>query len=294
MNWLVWWLACCLWSGTFLFIKIGVSQVPPLTFAWMRLAIALLVLIPLALKRRDLARLSPAMVLRILIAGIVLLGVNYGLLYWGARRIPSGLVAILQSATPIFALLLACLAGLERATMRKLIALGFACAGVAIIFRSDLRMQGADGVTGALAVLSSSFCVAAAYVWLKRQRIDVHPLTITMIQCLSGLAVLAPSALIVEGNPLSAQWTASSVGAVLYLAIGGSVFAFWLNYWLLDRIDASAMLMMGIAEVPIALALGAAVLNERVPSGALIGALSIVIGVSMLSLNAQRPRPAAS
>ena len=59
-------------------------------------------------------------------------------------------------------------------------------------------------------------------------------------------------------RPLAAPWSAASIVAVLYLALGGSVLAFWLNYYLLNRIDASAMLMMGMAEVPIAMALGAA------------------------------------
>ena len=281
---LIWWLACFLWSGTFLFIKVGVAEIPPLSFAWVRLAIALAVLVPLAAMRGDVAAVARPLAARIFAAGILLLGVNYGLLYWGARRIPSGLAAILQSATPIFALILGCLCGLERATMRKAVALSLACFGVVVIFRSEIHVSGIDGLAGAAAVLASSFCVASAYVWLKRARVSVHPLTVTAIQCAAGLSVLAPMALMIEGSPLAAQWSATSMIAVLYLAIGGSVFAFWLNYWLLQRIDASAMLMMGIAEVPIALALGAIVLGERLPSGTLTGAVAILAGVLMITI----------
>jgi drug/metabolite transporter (DMT)-like permease len=65
----------------------------------------------------------------------------------------------------------------------------------------------------------------------------------------------------------------------MYLAFCGSVVAFWLNYWLLYRMDASAMLMMGIAEVPIAVALGALVFGERLPPGTFLGAACVLAGV---------------
>ena len=285
--WLAWWAACLLWSGTFLFIKLGVAAVPPVSFAWVRLAIALIVLAPLALRRSDY-RTAPAGVLAgLAAAGVVLLGLNYGLLYWGARLIPSGLTAILQSATPIFALVLGGLIGAERATARKMLALAAGLGGVALIFRSELRIDDGGAAFGALAVLGSSLCVAAAYVWVKRQPAAVHPLTVTAIQCFSGFLVLAPIGLMVEGNPLDAPWSGASIAAVLYLALGGSVLAFWLNYWLLSRIDASAMLMMGMAEVPIAMALGAVVFGERLPSGTLFGAALILAGVSLISFNAK-------
>jgi drug/metabolite transporter (DMT)-like permease len=65
----------------------------------------------------------------------------------------------------------------------------------------------------------------------------------------------------------------------MYLAVAASVFAFWLNYWLLARMDASAMLMMGVAEVPIAVLLGAAFLNERLPSGTFAGGTCVLVAV---------------
>lgn len=177
--------------------------------------------------------------------------------------------------------------GAERATARKMAALAAGLGGVALIFRAEVRIGDGAAAIGALAVLGSSFCVAAAYVGVKRQPASVHPLTVTAIQCLSGLLILAPIGLIVEGNPLAAPWSAASIAAVLYLALGGSVLAFWLNYWLLSRIDASARLMMGMAEVPIAMALGTFVFGERLPAGTWFGAALILAGVSLISFRAK-------
>jgi len=52
-----------------------------------------------------------------------------------------------------------------------------------------------------------------------------------------------------------------------------------LNYWLLARMDASAMLMMGVAEVPIAVLLGAAFLKERLPGGTFVGGACVLVAV---------------
>jgi drug/metabolite transporter (DMT)-like permease len=275
----VWWIACLLWSGTFLFIKLGLADVPPWTFASVRLVIALAILTPMTWLRGGFDGLTRSDAVRIMIAGVLLLGVNYGLLYWGARAIPSGLVAILQSATPVLALGIGWAFGSERVTLRKIAALAAGVIGVTVIFRAEIHASGMSALADAAAVLGSSACVAFAYAWLKGHARRLPPFTVTTLQCVAGLVPLAIVALSVEGNPLAAHWSSRSIAAVLYLAIGGSVFAFWLNYWLLARMDASAMLMMGVAEVPIAVALGAMIFGERLPSGTLTGALCVLAAV---------------
>ena len=65
------------------------------------------------------------------------------------------------------------------------------------------------------------------------------------------------------------------------LVLGASVVAFGLNYWLLERMEPSAMLMVGVAEVPIAVAVGAALLGERLPPATLTGAVFVLAGIAL-------------
>jgi drug/metabolite transporter (DMT)-like permease len=285
-----WWLACVLWSSTYVFIRIGLAEVAPWTFASARLGFAIAVLLPLTLTRRRFVNLTSRDVAHVMAAGVLLLGVNYAMVYWGAQFIPSGLVAILQSITPVLALAAGWGIGAERVTWQKLSALGLGVLGVVLIFRTEAHLSGATAVAGALAVFGSSACVAIAYVWLKRHGRSIAPLTVTTLQCTAGFVTLGIGALLVEGSPLRASWSATSVGAALYLAVCGSVVAFWLNYWLLERMDTSAMLMMGVAEVPIAVALGALVFGERLPLGTLLGAACVLVGV-VLGPIASETRP---
>ena len=71
------------------------------------------------------------------------------------------------------------------------------------------------------------------------------------------------------------------------------MLAFWLNYWLLARMDTSAMLMMGVAEVPIAVCLGAVILGERLPPGTWLGAACIVASVLLGPLQRVNRRTSA-
>jgi len=222
----VWWIACLLWSSTFLFIRVGIGEVRPFTLAWTRLAIALAILAPIALVRGDLRTLRAAADLRrVASAGLLLLGVNYALLFWGAQFIPSGLVAILQSGTPLLALAFACAIGQERLTFRKLITLILGIVGVALIFGSEALTSGRMAMTGAAAVFAAAACVAGAYVWMKSYGGRIAPLAMTTIQSGAAVIPLLCLALFTEGIPSPAHWSASAWGAVLYLAVAASVVA---------------------------------------------------------------------
>ena len=272
-------MACLLWAGTFPFIRIGVADVGPFTFAAARLVVALLVLVPLVVARREWATWSRSDVRAVTSAGLLLLGVNYALVYWGAQHVPSGLVAILLATTPIVALALGALLGSETITVRKVIAVSLGLLGVVAIVGTQAASAGAGGLRGPAALVASTCCVAGAYVWMKGHTARVPPLSMAALQSAAGLVVLTGLALTREGSPLDAQWSARALGALAYLGWAGSVIAFWLNYWLLARMDTSAMLMMGLAEVPIAVALGAMILGERLPPGTLLGAVCILISV---------------
>ena len=276
---LLWWAVCFLWSSTFVFIKLGLRELPPFTFASTRLAIAAAVLVSIALARGHWRALSRRDVAAIGVTGVLLLGVNYGLVFWGAQFVPSGLVAILQAGTPVLALAFGWFLGSEGVSGRKLLALTSGILGVTIIFGAEARGSGHAALVGAAAVFCGSICVAAAYVWLKTYGQHLPPTSVTALQSVAGLLPLACLALVTESPPTVAQWSVTAWVALLYLALAASVLAFWLNYWLLQRMDASAMLMMGVAEVPIAVALGAMVFGERLPTGTLLGGACVLVGV---------------
>ena len=269
-------------------IKIGVSDVPPATFASVRLVIALLVLLPImALRREPLPRRRQDWLL-IGATGLLLLGLNYALLYWGAQYITSGLSAVLQAATPAFGLLCAhALLDDERFTAWQVSGLLLGVIGVAAIFADQLYVTGPAAFRGCLAVTASALCVALGYVVVKKHGAHLRPIELTTGQMIVGLIPLLAIAFTREGNPLAAHWTPPAIASVLYLALAGSVTAFWLNYWLLKHIGATKLLAMSLVEPLIAVVLGALILHEALPAGTLLGGSCILASTWMVLA----PRP---
>jgi drug/metabolite transporter (DMT)-like permease len=282
-NLFVWLLTCAIWSTVWLFIKLGVRDVPPVAFAVFRMTVALAVLLPLTLLRRTPLPRRRSEWLLIAGTGVILLGVNYALLNWGIQFISSGLTAVLQAMTPVFGFLFAhLLLHDEKMTRWKGLALALGVLGVGIIFRDQLGERDSRAIYGSIAVTAGAACVAFAYVVMRKRGSALHPSVITSGQLISATVPLAIYSAIVEGNPVSLPWTRTALLAGIYLAVLGSVAGAWLNYWLLKRIGATKLLSMGLIEPLIAVLLGAVFLHEQLTTHSIVGGIFILVAVGVV------------
>lgn len=280
---LVWVGVCLIWSTVWLFIKLGLDDLPPVSFAGIRLLIAIAVLAPLVAARRSLWPRRARDLALVAATGFLLLGLNYGLLYWGAQFIPSGLTAVLQSTQPAFGLLFAHrLLASERVTASKLGALALGVGGVAVVSSDQLGLAGWSALWGCAAVVAAAACVGLAYVLVKAYGSHLNPTALMLGQMVCGMLPLLAYGLVVEGNPLKFNWTPKAALSLLYLALAGSVAAFWLNYWLLKRMDATKVLLMAIVEPLLAVLLGAAVFGETPSGRTILGGACILASVALV------------
>jgi drug/metabolite transporter (DMT)-like permease len=287
----VWWITCLIWSSVWLFIKLGLRDLPPVTFAALRLVVALVIILPvLAMRGERLPRARRDWYV-LAVAGILLLGVNYALLFWGAQFIPSGLTAVLQAITPAFALVFGhFLLRDEPFTWKALGAIAIGVGGVAIISWDQMHVAGHQALLGCAAVTAGSAFVAFAYVFVKRHRRSLRPAVLSAGQMLCAVGPMCLAAALREGNPLHASWTPLAVGCLLYLAVAGSIGGTWLNYWLLERMSATALLSMGLVEPLVALLLGRAFLHERLTAGAAGGGVLVLCSIFMITIALPRSR----
>jgi drug/metabolite transporter (DMT)-like permease len=292
MTLAVWWITCLIWSSVFLFIKLGLRDLPPVTFAAVRLIIAVAIFLPILRLRGVALPRRAADWSVIFVAGLLLLGVNYALLFWGAQYIPSGLAAVLQAVTPAFALVFGhYLLPDEPFSLKALGAIAIGIAGVAVISADQLHVAGRMALLGSLAVTGGAACVGFAYVYVKShgaRRLRPEVLSCGQMVCAAGPMLLF--ATLREGNPVAQNWTPLAIGCVLYLAIAGSVAATWLNYWLLERMSPTALLSMALVEPLIAVLLGAAFLGERITAGAAAGGALVLCSIFMITISFQRSR----
>ncbi len=166
---IVWLILSLIWGSTWLFIKLGLEDLPPFTFAGVRFVIAaaaLLVVIavrrvPLPRERRDW--------LLIALTGVLAFTVNYGLLFWGEGRTSSGLAAILQTIIPAFGLGIAHFyLPDERITPWKIGGLALGIAGVVLIFSDQASAEGKSALAGSAAIVTGAFCRGLSGVEISR------------------------------------------------------------------------------------------------------------------------------
>src|SRR5882724_4696310 len=139
----VWLILCGIWGSTWLFIKIGLTDLPPLTFDGIRFALASLILMLMVLARRAAWPRTRREWTLIAVVGVLQFSLNYGLVFWGEQYISSGLAAVLQSSFPAFGLVIAHFyLPQERLTMGRAIGVLLGICGIAVIFSDQLSVAG--------------------------------------------------------------------------------------------------------------------------------------------------------
>jgi drug/metabolite transporter (DMT)-like permease len=278
---LVWLLLCFVWGTTWIFIKLGLNDLPPVSFAALRFSVACLILLPiLAAQKIGLPRGRKIWTV-IFITGFLQFFFNYGLLFWGEQYISSGLAAVLQATIPAFGLVLARVYVGEAITGLKIFSILLGLAGVAVIFREQLELNGRMAFLGSLAVVVGAFAAAYASVLTKAKGQSQHPASLVFWQMFIGHIPLWLVGLATEGNPLQFNWTQNAVVCVLYLAVMGSIVAFWLYYWLLTKIDVTKAMMIAFVTPLIAVFVGS-FFGEKLYLQTLLGGVLILASVFLI------------
>lgn len=292
---LVWLILCCIWGSTWLFIKIGLVDLPPLTFAGIRFVIASLILTALVLVRRArFPRTRKAWTL-IAISGVLQFALNYGLVFWGEQHISSGLAAVLQSTFPAFGLVIAHFyLPHERLTTLKIAGVLLGVFGVAVIFSNQLSIAGTLALLGSIALVLSAFFGAYGNVLVKAYGGEIDPQVLAAGQMVFGFVPLLAIGIPTEGNPLHFHWTTMAVVSLMYLVVVGSVIAFALYYWLVRHMDVTKSMLIALVTPVIAVILGILVLHEELNWRLLAGGACTIASIAMIVVRKRRTREPAT
>jgi drug/metabolite transporter (DMT)-like permease len=280
---LVWLLLCIIWGTTWIFIKIGLNDLPPVSFAGIRFLLAFVILLPIVfLKKAGFPKTIHEWKI-IAITGGLQFFVNYGLLFWGEQHISSGLAAVLQATIPAFGLILARIyMPDEKITVIKILSILFGLIGVAVIFKEQLQLGGTLSFIGSLAIVVGAFAAAYASVLVKAYGREINPMNILCGQMIFGFVPLLTVGFAAEGNPLDFNWTWSAVICVSYLAVVGSIIAFLMYYWLLINIDVTKAMMISLVTPLVAVIIGGIYLGEKLAAQTISGGLLVLASVGLI------------
>ena len=269
---------CLIWGSTWGAIRLLVLDVPPLRAAAIRFVLAAVLLLGISIARSGKPRLSTKQWRALVILGVAMMGLPYGLLFWAEYRITSSLTAVLFSSCPLFVALFTPMMTHARVPRRAVFAMLIAMGGIATLFYVQLSMSiylALGGAATIAAVISSSW----ASVFAKRELVGVNPLLGTAIQfCVSAVSLFAASLAVERGQP--SDWHLKSALALVFLTVFGSIVAFSVYYWLLGKMHAYQVSTINLVVPIIALAEGSLLLRERVPLLTIAAAALVLVAVA--------------
>lgn len=273
-----------LWGGSYLFIRVAVVEIPPLTLVFGRTLIAGLALG--AVMAASGEALPRGRAVWGVLAAMSLFNVMapFSLIMWGATQISAGLAAILNATTPLFTLLVAHFATAdERLTPAKAAGVGLGVAGVAAMI-GPAAWAGLDAaILAQFACLGAALSYGVANIWGRR----LKPFGLTPLQSAFGMLAVCALVMLPVSAAIDRPWampapSATALGAMAALALLSTAVA----YLLFFRILASAggvNLSLVTFLIPVsATLLGAVALGERLAPRHAAGMALIGLGLAAI------------
>lgn len=271
-----------IWGGSFLAVKLALIELPVTTTVAHRVFWAALLLwayillrgLPLPKGARAWGALA--------VMGVLNNALPFSLMAWGQQFIETGLTAIFNAATAIFAVVVAAIVFRdERLTLRRALGVITAFAGVVItigiaaLANLDIRSQ------AQLVTLGGALSYACAAAWGRAFLGGIRPEVAATVTLTTASLILVPIAIWQHGPPALPSLTSSYIG-IGFVSVIGTACAYLLYYRILARAGAGNAMLVTLIIPPIAFLSGALVLGEAIAPRAIAGFALIALGLIIL------------
>lgn len=285
-GWQVWTalgLVYVVWGSTYLAIRYVVTSLPPLLGASSRFLLATVVLAGYLLIRRGRSALVASgrqYASAALVGLLLLLGGNGGVTLAEQSGLPSGLTALLVAAVPLWVVLLR-LADRDRPAPRTLVGVAIGFVGLAVLLGPGARPDHVSAGAAVL-VLGSSFLWSLGSYLATRLELPREPLVASVAEMVGGAVGLALAGLLRSETVDVSHIELSSVLALLYLVVFGSLVAFTAFSWLLGVAPVSKVATYAYVNPVVAVALGALLVGEKVTRTSVVGGALTLVAVAVV------------
>lgn len=276
-------LACC-WGPSYLFIKLAVEEMAPITLVMWRIGLsAVLLLLFLVARGIRLPKWGPIWG-HLVVMSVIASALPFTLFGFGEQWVDSGLAAMINGTVPYFAAVLGHFwLPDERLNWQKSggILLGFG--GFLLLLLPTILDGHIGGDTwGILAISLACFCYGLSMVYARRYIKGLAPMVAPALQLAIGSLYLVPLSLALEGPVVIQALSWQAIGSVLFLAIPGSAIAFWLYYRIVERHGALVLSTVTFLMPVIGTALGVVVMGEALLWSQLFAFVGILGGMVLI------------
>jgi drug/metabolite transporter (DMT)-like permease len=280
-NWLKFLLLGTIWGSSFLWIKIALQEVGPLTLVTFRTGFATLGLLVVALVVRPQLHKKEIWILALL--GLLNVAIPFALISWSEEHISSGMASILNSTVPLFTIMIApFFINTEHLNGRRIFGLLIGFSGVIVLMSN--QVSGGDSMSGwgIAAMLAAACSYAVSGIFAKRKTAGMKPAVQSLGQMSSSFLFILPTALIFEA-PFHIPTLPISYAALMWLGFLGSCAATLLWFSLLNSVGPTRTSMTTYMFPLVGVLLGLIFLGEHVDWHLIAGGVLIILAVVIVN-----------
>lgn len=269
------------WGTTYLGIRIAVETIPPWFVTTMRQSMAALILLVILLRKKEFKWIGwPSMRRQMLLSTLMIVVAN-GMTTVAEQTIPSGLTSLLNALSPIAVFLGSVAIGLQKPTLKGFIGVIIGFLGVAFIFRDGIGdLLDPNYKTGIMFLAIAILGWASGTIYAKKYTHESSNIILDLFyQFIFSAVVQLVLAFIFSPTIEPSSWSLQSLGAVVYLAVFGSVIGFFCYIYALKKVTATEVSILSYFNTVIAIFLGWLILDEVITIDLLIATVLIIVGV---------------
>ncbi|MBK9924374.1 MAG: DMT family transporter [Anaerolineales bacterium] len=269
-----------IWSSSFLWIKIAVQEIPPITLVAYRVLFGLLFgVVMILIQRVSLPRDSKVWI-PVLVLGITNVAVPFFLISWGEQSINSGVAAILDATVPLFSLVIAHFTlPDDKMTVPKVTGLLIGFAGVIILMSKDIGGS-PSSLLGQGAVILACVFYAISGIYARKNTEDTPAVLRSAGPLISATVVMWVGSFLLE-SPVKVPHLQITWIALLWLGILGSGLAFVLVYYLIHEIGPTRASMVTYTFPLGGVVLGFIFLHESLSWQIILGGVLIIASLAV-------------
>jgi drug/metabolite transporter (DMT)-like permease len=282
-----------LWGSTYLGIKYAIATIPPLLMGSVRFLVAGGILYALALRTGDARgdRLGARQWLAALVIGAALLVGGNGGVILAEQYVPSGVAALLVATAPLWMAIIDRVAFGRRLPPLVIVGLVIGFGGVAFLIGSP--GSGHISLFGAALALAAPLCWASGSVFTRHVRLPIRPLVAASMEMLCAGVLFAVASVATGELGRLHPFSTSSIIALAYLIVFGSLIGFSAYVWLLRSAPLSLVSTYAYVNPVVAVILGTIFLSEPIsPRTAIAGGI-IIAAVALIVVARNRAAAAA-
>ena len=269
-----------IWSTTPLGIVWSSESISPTMAVFLRMVIAVF-LGGIIIKSRKIALPWHSNALKLY--SFSSLGIFGGMLfsYMAARYLSSGVMSLVFGLSPVMSALLGQkILAEDQLTKVRLLSMCISLVGLGVVCADSFAVR-EDSLYGLIFILLAVFFFSLSGVLVKSIRIVIHPMATTVGALSISLPLFFLSWLLLDGSLPVAQWQMRSILATIYLGIFGSLIGFYAYFYVLQKLTASTVTLITLITPIIALALGALLNHETISLKLMLGAATVLLGLSL-------------